>query len=43
MFGVLTVAVGAQPGTGASGNVITAENLSFDRDTLSFPADTPRR
>ena len=41
MFGVLTVAVGAQPGTGASGNVITAENLSFDRDTLSFPADTP--
>jgi plastocyanin len=40
MFGVLTVAVGAQPGTGASGNVITAENLSFDRDTLSFPADT---
>jgi plastocyanin len=41
MFGVLTVAVGAEPGTGASGNVITAENLSFDRDTLSFPADTP--
>ena len=40
MFGVLTVAVGAEPGTGASGNVITAENLSFDRDTLSFPADT---
>ena len=41
MKGVLTVAVGAEPGTGASGNVITAENLSFDRDTLSFPADTP--
>ncbi len=41
MFGTLTVAVGAEPGTGASGNVITAENLSFDRDTLSFPADTP--
>ena len=40
MFGVLTVAAGAEPGTGASGNVITAENLSFDRDTLSFPADT---
>ena len=40
MKGVLTVAVGAQPGTGASGNVITAENLAFDRDTLSFPADT---
>ena len=38
MKGVLTVAVGAQPGTGASGNVITAENLAFDRDTLSFPA-----
>ena len=32
--------MGAEPGTGASGNVITAENLSFDRDTLSFPADT---
>jgi len=41
MHGVLTVAVGAQPGTGASGNVITAENLSFDRDTLSFTAGTP--
>lgn len=40
MKGVLTVAVGAQPGTGASGNVITAANLTFDRDTLSFTAGT---
>ena len=41
MTGILTVAVGAEPGTGASGNVITAANLAFDRDTLSFPAGTP--
>ncbi|MEP6758443.1 MAG: cupredoxin domain-containing protein [Actinomycetota bacterium] len=40
MKGVLTVAVGAAPGTGASGNVISAANLAFDRDTLSFPAGT---
>ena len=40
MKGVLTVAVGAEPGTGASGNVITAADLAFDRDTLSFPAGT---
>jgi len=37
MFGVLTVAVGAEPGTGASGNVITAENLSFEVTTQTQP------
>ncbi len=39
MNGVLTVAVGAAPGTGG-GNVIAASGLAFDTDTLSFPADS---
>jgi plastocyanin len=42
MKGTLTVSPGATPGTNAtSGQVIAAQNIAFDTDTLTFPADTP--
>ena len=41
MFGTLTVAPGATPGGNTQGQVIAAQNIAFDTDTLTFPADTP--
>jgi plastocyanin len=42
MFGTLTVAVGAAAGGNTdTGQVIAAQNIAFDTDTLTFPADTP--
>jgi plastocyanin len=42
MVGTLTVAPGATPGGNTDeGQVIAAQNIAFDTDTLTFPADTP--
>jgi plastocyanin len=42
MKGTLTVSPGATPGTNTtSGQVIAAQNIAFDTDTLEFSADTP--
>jgi plastocyanin len=42
MNGTLTVSPGAQPGSNTTGGqVIAAQNIAFDTDTLTFPADTP--
>jgi plastocyanin len=42
MNGTFTVAAGAPAGGNTeTGQVIAAQNISFDIDTLTFPADTP--
>jgi plastocyanin len=42
MNGTLTVSAGAQPGGNTTGGqVIAAQNLAFDTNTLTFTADTP--
>jgi plastocyanin len=42
MTGTLTVSAGASPGGNTqTGQVIAAQNIAFDTDTLTFPADTP--
>jgi plastocyanin len=44
MHGTLTVSPGGTPGTNTTnGQVIAAQNIAFDTNTLTFPADTPSK